>query len=148
MFAIQFLPDDQSEFVDEPGHRYGRVHLGDHVETFLAPLSYWAEVDYCRQWHTALRRLRDGASSTCLVTSMTDPKESTFVSWWALYRNGDSIVCQEQIHFLTDTPPFDPDDPYRSVPPRVSMSDVGTPISEWSVEAASIFAAIDDMRED
>lgn len=146
VFGIQFLPEAQTSFPSVDGHRYGQLRIGDHVETFLAPMSYWGELEYRRQWRTGLQRLSNGAASTCLVTSITDPKQSNFVRWWALYRDGDMVILQEHIHFLDESPFFDAQNPYASVTPHVRTSDDGSTISEWSVKAANVFAAVDDIH--
>jgi hypothetical protein len=116
----------------EAGLALGEIALDDFVENFETPLTYWDADRYEKQWRQGLDRLLAGASRSCLITSMLSPNYEVFGVWWKLYREGPQIVVQNQL-LLSDVlaREFDPEDPYKSIPDRVSLSEDGTPVSEW-----------------
>lgn len=72
---------------------------------------------------------------------MYDPKESEFLFWWLLYRDGDHLTLQNQILFFQqlDTA-FDMGDPAASVPRRVTCNEQGQQVSEWLVPIHDVAA--------
>ncbi len=114
----------------------GRIQIGDFVESFETSLHFWTVDDYRSHWRSAIKRLVDGRDKSGLITSIHDPKKSSFLVWWPCYRVGDQIVFQNQWLFFEQLPePFDLAHPYRSVDDR----EIGTedsPISEWTAPIA------------
>lgn len=127
-FAIQFCGPYNP---DENTYK-GEIVIGDHTESFWAPLWYWSVADYERQWKEGLIRVVEGQTKSCLITSMNDPTLAKFIFWWPLYRVGNQIYIQNHILFLDKRLRFSEKDLYERVPDREVLSDEGDPISEWA----------------
>lgn len=136
-FSIAFTGFDE----EDPLVAIGELKLGEHSEYFEAVLEFWGLEDYERSWAEGLRRLLDGASVSCLATSMIDPPTPNFVEVWPLYRDGDDVYVQDQLIFMDQlTHEFDPAAPWDSVRPRAVVNEDGRKIQEWRV-------GLDDVRE-
>jgi len=136
-FSIAFLPN---QGVSLHGGLYGRLQLGDDSEQFLASVELWHAADYERQWVEALLRICSSHDVSALITSIRDPRASSGVAWWPLYRFGNRIYVQNAMTFFKHMDaPFDFADPYRSVPPRITQNEEGELISEWVI-------SLDDAR--
>jgi hypothetical protein len=124
----------------EPGLAFGEIVLDDFVENFEASLALWSADRYERQWREGVDRLLSGASRSCLITSVWDTRSEAFGFWWVLYREGDRVAVHNQLllHEVLGKN-FNPDDPYESIPDRVSVSADGEQISEW-------FLAFDEIQ--
>ncbi len=117
----------------------GNLKIGDFKEDFHASLSHWNQGRYRSQWQEALERLVKGEERSALVTSMYDPETANFITWWPLYRDGDSVRVQNQVLLLDDlADSFDELNPYRSVGQRETRTEEGDPISEWTVNLPDI----------
>ena len=141
-FLIRFVPPEEADWEVEPRDvRYGLIQIGDFSEYFQVDLGFWRQEDYERHWRHALERITSGVPTSCLITSIGDPRTSTMVFWWPLYRTGTTIRIQNAIRFFEqlDTP-FDEENPYPSVPPRRTVSEDGEVISEWS-------ASLNDLKD-
>jgi hypothetical protein len=123
----------------EPGLALGEITLDDFVETFETALTFWGAERYESQWREGIDRLLQGASRSCLITSLVDSGCEVFGVWWKLYREGNHVVVQNQL-LLSSVfgKNFNPDDPYSSIPDRMFLNCDGEQISEWSVEFAKI----------
>lgn len=101
---------------------------------------FWKEADYRRHWLRALQRLDHGSEVTsCLVSSITDPRTGNFVRCWPLYRCGDVVHVQEAVIFLDELDSeFDPDEPWLSVAPRRVVNEDGDQISEWETDMSAV----------
>ena len=119
-----------------------RITIGDFTERFEASLEFWSKNDYRCHWRTSIRRLTELSelhNKSCLITSLTDPKSANFLFWWPIYRIGDCAYFQNQVLFLDQiVGRFDPNNPYGFVSDRMTVSQVGSPISEWSVPVSSL----------
>jgi CdiI N-terminal domain len=116
---------------DGPAVAVGEIRLGEYRESFHTVTGYWSIHDYEASWTAALRRLLAGGTLSCLVTSLTDPQEASFVTTWPLYRNEEEVFVQNQILFLDELPaPFAPHAPWESADPRTTADEEGRPISE------------------
>jgi hypothetical protein len=125
----------------EPALALGEIKLDDFVETFETPLTFWSATRYEKQWREGIDRFLKGAPKSCLITSMLDPKSEAFGVWWILYRDGRNVAVQN--HLLLSSilgRNFSPDDPYRSIPDRLTSSDDGERVSEWFLEFDSLRA--------
>jgi hypothetical protein len=70
---------------------------------------------------------------------MRDPQTANFIQWWPLYRLDDTVHVQNQILFMDALPgPLLPHDPYVHVAERRTVSEDGSPISEWRVPVADV----------
>lgn len=68
----------------DPTVAVGEIRLGQYRESFHAVIGFWSTQDYEASWTAALRRLLAGGVASCLVTSLTDPRDATFVTTWPL----------------------------------------------------------------
>jgi hypothetical protein len=135
---------------DDPAVAVGEIQLGDYRESFHAVTGYWSTQDYEASWTAALRRLLAGGAVSCLVTSLTDPQEATFITAWPLYLNQETeeVYVQNQILFLDELPaPFAPDLPWESVDPRTTVDEDGRKISEWKITLTDIENFLDSHAD-
>jgi hypothetical protein len=131
MFDIAFVGD-----VAEPDGwtgLAGRIRLDDWEESFLAPLDRWQRSDYERQWIEAAQRILSPAARTGFFTS-------AFHLWWVMWREGEEVIVQE--HLFTPERLVAVADwraaPYQLIEDRDSVSEDGTPVSEWFLNVADI----------
>ena|SRR5215467_6992418 len=135
---------------DDPSVAIGEIKLGEYLESFQAILGFWTMEDYEKSWLTALRRLVGGASTSCLVTSLTDPGNSEYVVTWPLYRSDDEVFVQNQLIFLNQLGRrFEPQAPWEFIEPHAIIDEDGHQISEWQVQLKDIqdFLGLDLPRE-
>ena len=134
MFSIKFL---DNSFNEEPfGEKAccGVITINAFQEQFVSPTTYWSQEDYERQWITAISQILGGANSSCLITSMYDPKLAEFILWWPLYREGNIIFIQNHILFMNEiSGEFDPWNLQPFIPPHETYTEEGECISEWEV---------------
>jgi hypothetical protein len=143
MFAIELQSSQETgEENSAHGEASGRIIIGDFTETFSVPLGFWDESDYRRSWRQAFDVLKASPhSKSCLMTSMTDPRDSNFLACRPMYREGEDIYIQEAIIFLDEIKePFDPATPWRYVGARQIIDEDGNKISEW-------VTSMDSLRE-
>ncbi len=135
-FDIHFTGDAPRK--DMPDCIFGQICIGLFREKFLSDVTYWPRARYEQQWLDAALSIRT-SSHGALITSICEPSSSDFVRWWALYREGSSVVVQEQICFLDELhDPFEPDRVEAFVRPRMTTSEDGQPISEWVTSVAAV----------
>jgi hypothetical protein len=133
-FEIIFMPAGEST----AGRRRGEIRVGSFSERFEADVSFWHESRYKSQWLDAAQRILV-SDRAVLVTSISEPSSANFVRWWAMYRESESIVLQEQICFLNElAAPFDPERPEASLREREISSEDGEEISEWQTTTEAV----------
>ena len=143
MFAIELQsPLEAGKENDDSAETSGKIIIGDFTETFRVPLGFWNESDYRRSWRQAFEVLNANPQSTsCLMTSMTDPRSSNFLVCWPMYREGEDVYIQNAIIFLDEIEgAFDPAVPWDYVEPRHGIDEDGNKISEW-------ITSMDALRE-
>ncbi len=133
MFDIAFVSDEAEQQPEGWPGLWGRTQLGSWEERFLAPLDVWQRHDYERQWIEAAQRLLDPAARAAFFTV-------AFRRWWVMWREGEKVIVHEQL--------FTPERlatitnwravPYQLIEDRCSVSEDGTPISEWFLTVADI----------
>lgn len=136
-FNIAFTGDHDD---DDPLVAIGKIQLADRRQvTFSANVAFWPVQRYQDSWIAALRRLSDGAGTSCLLTSVSKPEEANFITAMELYRFGDIVRVQDRHFFLTQHPDFDLDAPWEAMDPYSDVNDDGEPITpEWQVAMADI----------
>ncbi|MEQ6023600.1 hypothetical protein SOM70_13585 [Streptomyces salinarius] len=133
-FAVRVLATPPPSRSEGAGEALGCIRVGEFEERFPMSLSYWSVVQYEASWRRCLGLLVEGGPDTtsCLVTSITDPANSNFLFCWPLYRSGSVIYVQNSIIFLNElAEEFAPDEPWRFVEPRSTVDEDGQAISEW-----------------
>lgn len=125
----------------DPGTRVcrGTIQIDAFEEAFESGIGYWTMDDYRTQWIDGIRRVVIEGANSCLVTSITDPISANFIFWWPLYVDGTQVRFQNHVLFLSECEtPFDENVPYLSLPSRVSTSDDGRSISEWTLPVSDL----------
>jgi len=141
VFAIELQSHQEAGEGDgSSAETSGRIVIGDFTETFRIPLGFWDESDYRRSWQQAFEALNANPHSTsCLMTSMTDPENSNFLTCWPMYREGEDVYVQNAIIFLDEIEgAFDPATPWDYVGPRHEIDEDGNKISEWTTSMGSL----------
>jgi hypothetical protein len=142
MFAIelQSSPGGGDGDGDAAAEGFGRITIDGFSETFVVPLGFWDESDYRRNWRRAFAVLdADPRVVSCLMTSMTDPRNSNFLVCWPMYRSGEDVFVQNAMIFLDRTgEDFDPAAPWGLVGPRQRTDEDGNKISEWITSMGSL----------
>ncbi|WP_307663479.1 hypothetical protein [Streptomyces sp. V1I1] len=103
-------------------------------------LSFWTVADYSRSWERALRELEASENSTsCLISSITDPETANFIFCWPIYREGEAVHVQNSIIFLDGLEEeFNPQEPWRYAEARSLVDEDGNQISEWSTTISEV----------
>jgi hypothetical protein len=137
-FSIVFLPNDH--YTSSEPSWPGSIKIGDFEERFESSLEFWTKPLYECQWSGGVKRIVDGAPSSCLITSITNPRTANFIEWWALYRlSAREVAVQNQLLFLDALQsPFDELNPYLSIGERKTVSENGQSISEWRISVESL----------
>lgn len=130
-FSIEFLPDRVPDLDTGDPAAYGQITFSDDQERFLASLRFWDTRRYEAQWLDGLRRITKDQTS-CLITSITDPRHSTYLFWWPMYRYDGIVHVQNHLLLFNQLmKDFNSDNPYEHIPTRETISENGRQISEW-----------------
>ncbi len=141
MFAIELQPPRESSGRNSDStEATGRIVIGNFTETFRVPLGFWDVSDYRRSWRLAFEALNASSDSTsCLMTSMTDPGNSNYLVCWPMYRQGEDVYIQNAIIFLDEIEgSFAPAAPWSYVRSRHEIDEDGNRISEWKTSMDSL----------
>jgi hypothetical protein len=126
---------------------YGRIHIQDYSETFVASLACWSPTQYEQHWREACQRLISGARESALISSYVEPPMSEFLTWWPLYREGEIIYVRNEILVYSQlSHPFSVESPWSAIRKRQILSDEGLEISEWTMGIRSIREYLDRKR--
>jgi len=119
---------------------YGKIHIGNYVETFVSSLAVWGREQYRASWTQALQRVADGVGPAALITSYVKPKlPDDFLIWWPLYPVGETVYVRNELLFYRQLrTPFSLDHPWESVRERQVTNAEGIRISEWVTTTQSI----------
>jgi hypothetical protein len=80
----------------------------------------------------------DPRPTSCLMTSMTDPREGNFLICWQMYRAGEDVYIQHALILVAETEDFDLAAPWDHIGPRRGTDDDGNKISEWVTSMDSL----------
>ena len=129
------------ERTGENGERYlaGKIVVGEFEESFRACLCYWDKNDYECRWRLAAEMLSAPfPRPAAFITNIHKPKGFGHMIWWPAWREGASIVLQNQhLRMSKLRPLFDPKTPFAHLPPRRCLDEDGPP-SEWTVPLQDI----------
>ena len=146
-FNIGFENEVHIDRKSETTSRKGIITIGGFREGFLSLQSFWNAAQYESHWRTAIGRILNSDVTSCLITSIADPSQTQLLFWWPLYREGNYIYLQNGILFFAQSQlPFDPDDPFASVPPRTMIDDDGRRILEWKLNVRDLEAFLGRHR--
>jgi contact-dependent growth inhibition (CDI) system CdiI-like immunity protein len=141
MFSIRFTnepleyPFDDKTIPCAPG----MLVLGNWFEEILANLSVWSKADYEAHWVRELDALVKRTSKVALIVSYNDPRFSSNMEIWRVYREGEWAHFQNQIPDYGSFPqPFKIEELSQLISDRRVMNDEGDRISEWKVSVREI----------
>lgn len=127
----------------------GQIVIGDHIESFIASLTYWGFEAYRRQWKEGIQRILDGEPRSCLITEMYDPLKTDYIVWWPMYQFGEAVILQNRVLFLdTLSTLFDEMDPYKHIPARVGMDQEEEEKAEWMISISELKAFQETVLRD
>jgi hypothetical protein len=126
----------------------GRITVGSFSEDFPMDLSFWSVKEYRNSWRSALERAsRMTTATSCLVSSITDPTTSNFISCWPLYRDGQHVRVQSSLIFLDElSEKFNEREPWRFITPHSVTDEEGNRISEWSTQMTEVQHFLDSCQ--
>jgi hypothetical protein len=134
MFSIQFddqpleYPYDDTSVPAAPGS----LHLGKWMEEFDLNLSVWSKSQYESHWMHELKELVTGRPKIALIVNFSDPKNSSNMEIWLVYRDGELVYIQNQIPWYSNLPrDFDVSKISESIDDRQETTSEGYRISEW-----------------
>src|SRR6185437_739213 len=141
MFSIGFTDEPLEYPYDDTSVQAapGRLQLGNSLEGFLANLPLWSKSDYESHWSRELKALVEGESKIALVVSYDDPKASSNLEIWLVYRDGELAHFQNQLPWYSDLPnDFEISKMSQYIEDRVVVSAEGDRYSEWDVAIREI----------
>ncbi len=144
-FSIRFL-DPEEYSADENAFYFhhadlclGRITIGNFEEIFESSVSFWSKADYYVSWMESLNRIIRGATISCLITSLHDPRHAEFLNWWPLYRDDQLVFIQNHLFFLNEArAEFDLSNPYAFVRNHQTVNEDGESISQWTISVEEI----------
>lgn len=127
----------------------GELMLFDCLEKFESSMTYWNEHHYMTQWREGLKRLFNNHNTSCLITSMYDPKYAKFIFRWLIYLEKDVAHFQEQLFFIKDKDRFvDINDLlYSSISKRSVCDENGNEVSEWDVPIKEVRKFYENLNQ-
>lgn len=141
MLSITFVPGGRVRVA------LGEIVIGSHAERFESPLEYWSRARYRAQWLEGARQLSSGASASCWITGITNPKSANFITWWPMWRIENRIIIQQHLLFMDRISfRFSENDPYLHLPSRSTKTDDGEPISEWSASIEDLNMCVEKLE--
>jgi hypothetical protein len=140
MFSIKFLPECGDSTNKQCSDMIiGKIIIGNFTEKFESLTTYWDRKKYQQNWEMGIKRLLNGKTKSCIITSMSPPAQANFIIWWPMYLENDIVFFQNQLLFMNQLKaPFDPEDPYIHLSDRETSIDIHHPISEWTVPIGSL----------
>jgi hypothetical protein len=149
-FSIQFTGGPDEYLDDDPSvpSAIGRITAGELDEEFASGLYEWDKETYESQWLDSLKRFVNGAGKAVLITWYVNPKESTNLQWWALYRAEGGIVhVQNHLPWYDNLGrEFSVDEASSFLDERITISEEGLSISEWHVPIRDIEAFLERLN--
>ena len=142
-FSIRFSNCSVCDSEHNENSASGIIKIGDFEEQFIASLDFWSLSDYRNHWFTALNRFKNGEVTSSLITSLTEPENANFITWWPIYKVKNILYFQNQILFMADlNQTFCLETPFLHIPERETHTDTGEFISEWSVPVDNVIEFI------
>ncbi len=129
----------------------GKIVIDNFRETFAPSLSFWTRDQYEMQWIRALEKLVAGEDRSALITDYVEPPtevtSNSYLVWWPMYREGDTIFVQNHLLFFHQlSRPFSLDRFWESVPDRRIVGEEGQKVSEWVTTVQDIRDFLDSRE--
>ena len=149
--AFKGFTDEPDEYLDDDPtvpSAIGLITIGEFNENFVSSLYEWNKKAYESQWLQSLGRFLNGDKKAVLITWYVNPKESSNLQWWALYR-GEA----ETVHVQNHLPLYDNFDREFSVAEatsflrsRMTENEDGNAISEWDVPLGEVQLFFEELK--
>ena len=149
-FKVGFTDEPDEYLDDDPTvpSAIGLITIGEFNENFVSSLYEWNKKAYESQWLQSLGRFLNGDKKAVLITWYVNPKESSNLQWWALYR-GEA----ETVHVQNHLPLYDNFDREFSVAEatsflrsRMTENEDGNAISEWDVPLGEVQLFFEELK--
>lgn len=136
MFSIELIPEFETS---RDGHCFARLQVGSFSERVAVAALPGRDIsDLPAEWHRSLCDLLERGAAVAL---QTQPNEV-----WVLYRSGTTVFVQNQL-LVPDWPGvLSGDGTVAMVPLRETVSEDGSPISEWQTSTAAIREFLEQCR--
>lgn len=150
-FEIYFTGQPDEYLEDDPTvpSAVGRIVAGELIEEFSSSLYEWNKLDYESQWFLSLEHLLNGGDRAVLITFYVNPRESSNLHWWALYRGETEIV-----HVQDHLPWYDMFEGEFSaakacsfLKDRETVNEDGITISEWDIPLAEVRSFFEKLKK-
>ncbi len=127
---------------------YGKICIGDNLETLIASLYSWNEAMYQQHWESALGRLVEGETKSALITSYADPTVAKYIFWWPPVSRRRYGICSKPYAALRSAAPSFFYLRSLEINARTSNRDPdGRQISEWKTDIRNISLALVKIKE-
>jgi CdiI N-terminal domain len=146
-FNIQVISKEPKKIYSLLSHT-GQITIGDFTETFIMPLDNWPIEEYQQQWKKGIERLKTHKYS-CLVATVQNLETNGLVNLWLLYKDKDTIFIQnellnksilQEMNIPLKMSDFNSTTCYDFITyPRVTLTECGAKISEWSISTKDFF---------
>ncbi len=148
---ICFTGEPDEYLGDDPTIPFGvgRIVAGKLDENFVSNLYEWDKRDYESQWLSSLEQILNGDEKAVLLTWYVNPRESSNLEWWALYRGETGIVhVQNHLPFYDNLDPqFTVEHASISLRDRITVNEDGNTLSEWDVPIKEIELFVEQLKQ-
>jgi len=93
-FSIEVISQKAEKYNNELVY-WGAILIEPLYERFLIPVSCWAIEQYQQQWQEGIERIKHQETS-CLVTAIKTYKNRPVLTFWAMWKQGDTIFFNER----------------------------------------------------
>lgn len=150
-FAICFKNEPNQYLDDDPTvpSAIGRIVAGKLDEEFVSSLYEWSKETYQSQWLHSLERFLGGEKKAVLITWYVNPKESSNLQWWALYRGeADTVHVQNHLPWYSNFDrEFSATEADSFLHDRMTANQDGIALSEWSVSLLEIKDFFEQLKQ-
>jgi hypothetical protein len=141
-FTICFRNEPNQYLDDDPTvpSAIGRIVAGELDEEFVSSLYEWSKETYQSQWLHSLERFLGGEKKAALITWYINPKKSSNLQWWALYRGeADTVHVQNHLPWYGNfNREFSAAEASSFLHDRMTANEDGIALSEWNVSLQEI----------
>jgi hypothetical protein len=149
-FAIRFKDEPNQYLDDDPTvpSAIGRIVAGDLEEEFVSSLYEWKKEDYQSQWLHSIERFLGGDGKAVLITWYVNPKESSNLQWYALYRGeADTVHVQNHLPWYSNFDrEFSAAEASSFLQDRLTVNEDGIALSEWNLSLLEVKEFFEELK--
>jgi len=115
------------------------IRIKNYSKTYSMPVDTWSVEEYEQQWREGLERIKTHDTS-CLIGAIQKGKPNSFINWWILYKEGNTVYIQQNLTFNDTVPPgkllenLTVQNCYSYITPREIVTDGGAKRYEWKIK--------------